>query len=642
MQARNKFKSNASSLLTALLLASAIAGISSGCGSERVPPSLSPESEDLDPGLDFGAAKGFNLLVVTLDTVRADYVGAFGGPHGLTPNINALSTRGVCFHNAVSVAPITAPAHASLFTGTYPPTHGIRVNGFHQLSPKNHTLAGILRRAGYRTAAVIGSVVLDASIGLDQGFDIYDDSIDSGNYHGVQTLERPASTVTDLALNHLAGWTDGGPPGFLWVHYFDAHHPYQPPQPFASRYPEAPYAGEIASVDQEFGRLLATLEASDLADRTVVVVTSDHGEGLGEHGEETHTHLIYESTMRVPLIMVPGNLLYNPVHIRQSVVSLCDITPTLLALLGVPASDGLGDPLAFDGIDLFDHLKQPEATRRSTVYMETLWPQLMHGWEPIYGLRSPEDKYISAPVPEYYQISDDPAEIRNLLPNADRHILERADHLRSALSLFPGAKEPVIPVDSSDTTITDQLTALGYVVDVDSATPGPQAVKPEPLSTMIVRWQNRWQELLASAEARDANTREVLLRSVALSPDNSSAHVKLGEFFMNHKEISKANRCFIQATLLAPDSADAWMRLAEVRGANKDWSGAEEAIERAHRLAPDDYRVAMLEGRLAFSVGQWDRVIEKMLEARRGAPPVLYKKIDALIRRAERKVREDY
>lgn len=609
-----------------------------GCGGTgQEQPTEPPPTASAEDELRAGTAEGFNLLVITLDTVRADHVGIFGGPPGTTPALDAIGERGLVFRQAVTPAPITLPAHASVFTGLNPPAHGVRINGFHRLAQDQHTLAEILRRAGYNTAAVIGSAVLDASMGLAQGFDHYDDAIgDRGGDDGTP-LERSASVVTDLGVTQLGSWVDSEKPSLLWLHYFDAHDPYEPPAPFDARFADDPYLGEIAFVDQEVGRLTVALDRLGLAANTLVVVVGDHGEGLGEHGETTHTHLIYDSTMRVPMIIVPGDLLDHSVALDKTVVSLCDVAPTVLSLLKVPAVNDNGAPLDLDGADLLTYIDS-DVGRGREVYMETMWPQLMHGWAPIRGFRSSTDKYISAPVPEYYRLDEDPQELKNLLPDADERTRDRIGILSKKLGRTSEESGMGIAPETMDPTTVEQLLALGYVVDIEAAGRPQSSVEPEPLSIMIERWQQRWHELLESHEAQLANSREVLLRSVALTPNDPAAHLALGEFLMTHGDITAAEKCFTRTTELDPDGVDGWLRLADVRGATEDWAGVEAAVAQARRVAPDDYRVATLEGRLAFFRGDAKTALERFRAARRTAPPDQQRNLDLWIRRAEQRL----
>ncbi|HZN53925.1 MAG TPA: sulfatase, partial [Candidatus Polarisedimenticolaceae bacterium] len=372
------------SLRTAAMgIALAGAFVAAGCGGSRAP----------------------DLVLITLDTVRADRLGCYGHKGGLTPNVDRLAARSVLFEDASAAVPITLPSHATLFTGRYPTSTGVRNNGTFVLPEGETTLAERLRERGWKTGAVVAAYPLQSRYGLAQGFDIYDEELPRTFSRGqplpVHFNERDARAVTDRALEvwkRLAGGRR-----FLWVHYFDAHAPYAAPDPFGAAHREAPYEGEIAFVDAELGRLLAAI-AHDAPDAWIVV-TADHGEGLGEHGEKTHGVFLYESTLRVPLVIrAPGRW---PEGRRVTApVTLADVVPTLLSLAGMPAATGL------DGENLAPLLEG--ATPGRDVYAESYLPLLEFRFSPLTMIRDGALKYIDAPVPELYDVRADPAESRNL------------------------------------------------------------------------------------------------------------------------------------------------------------------------------------------------------------------------------------
>lgn len=536
-----------------------------------------------------GAAAGYNVLLITLDTVRADRLGCYGYERAETPAIDGLAKRGVRFADAVTAVPITLPSHATIMTGVMPPKHRVRLNGFQQLPEEATTLAEVLRGRGYRTGAVVASVVLDAARGLDQGFDSYDDQMTSeGRAVMAGAVERPAAEVTSAAIRWLDTSTGAAAPFFLWVHYFDPHDPYAPPEPFRSRHAGAPYDGEIAYMDSEIGRLLAHVAELGAAPRTVVVLVADHGEGLGEHGERAHSHLLYESTMRVPLVIAPGELIKRPIVMDGGVVCTADVAPTLLDLVGVAGGlpDGDGQSLvagtAKEGEDAGD--------AERAVYMETLWPHLVHGWAPIYALRRHGDKYISAPWPEYYDLARDPGERENLLagdrPPAKADLPESAGALALALEGMVGESASVEGGASASegASITEsarrQLLALGYAAGATlEAGAAAGSVAPVPLREMIHLWQARSDSITGSADMQARMTLDVQERSVLLDPTNANAHRSLGEVRMLMKDFARAEESFAEAVRLGPGDMDNWLRLAECRKARNDRPGFEEALE---------------------------------------------------------------
>jgi arylsulfatase A-like enzyme len=321
------------------------------------------------------------VVLISIDTLRADHVGAYGASRAHTPTLDELAARGVRFEHAFSPAPITLPAHASLLTGLEPPQHGVRGNGAFRLPEEALTLAEALRAAGFATAAFVGAFVLDRQYGLAQGFDAYDDRMTSRRAAGATGFaERRADAVVDAALAWLATAPERF---FLFVHLYDPHANYDPPPGFRAAFPRHPYAGEIAFADAQLARLLAGIRERWPDDRTLVVATSDHGESLGEHGEATHAYTLYDATQRVPLLLAGPGLPRGAV--ASPVVRLVDVTPTILALAGLDAPPGS------PGRDLRGALSGSEHEPRAA-YMETLATQLDFGWSPLRAVGPPPPK----------------------------------------------------------------------------------------------------------------------------------------------------------------------------------------------------------------------------------------------------------
>ncbi len=397
------------------------------------------------------------IVLVTIDTLRADHVGCYGDAQARTPVIDGLAADGVRFEVALSPVPLTLPSHTSILTALDPPRHGVRHNSMYRLGAGPATLAERLRAQGFATAAFVGAVVLDPRFGLGRGFDTYDDATDPRRPGVIGFAERTADHVVDAALR----WVDGAPPRFfLWVHLYDPHAPYLPPDDLLREFPGAPYRGEIAFADRELGRLLASLRARFGAGDTLVVVTSDHGESLGDHGELTHGYSLYDSTQRVPLVMAgPG--VPKGVVVRDP-ARLIDVAPTVLGLAGAPPLDGV------DGADLRPLIAGREKQPRRT-YMETWATQLDYGWSPLYALRTDVSKLVDAPQPELYDLVDDPAEIHNL---ADARPADAAA-LRSEVEALAARSAPAAaPVELSEADRA-RLESLGYVVS------SPVSVGPE-------------------------------------------------------------------------------------------------------------------------------------------------------------------
>jgi arylsulfatase A-like enzyme/tetratricopeptide (TPR) repeat protein len=399
-----------------------------------------------------------NLILITLDTTRRDRLSCYGYPKKTTPNLDDLAADGILFEEAFTPVPITLPSHATILTGLYPFQHGARHNGSYVLSDSLTTLAEMLRSKGYRTGAVLAAFPVDRRFGLAQGFDDYEDRIPAlSGSGGGETVERRAPEVTRLALAYLD--RQGERPFFLWVHYFDPHASYRPPEPFASRFYGDPYAGEIAAMDASIGDLLKGLESRGLRDRTVLLVAGDHGEGLGDHGEPTHTLLIYGATQKVPLLAWfprAGTWAGDPWRGRRvrGAVGLIDLLPTAWNALGFER--GELPPIA--GRSLLP-LVEGAAHGHDWLYHETLAPELDYGMGELRGLQIGSWKYIRGTQPELFDLDRDPGEIENL---ADREG-ERVRTMEAGLAKILEAERPAHALgDISEETI-EKLRALGYM-----------------------------------------------------------------------------------------------------------------------------------------------------------------------------------
>lgn len=383
------------------------------------------------------------VVIVTLDTTRADHLSIYGRGDVSQPGLERLASNGVVFDQAISVSPLTLPAHASLFTGLLPGAHGVRDNGDPALSGEHVTLATALKARGFRTGAFVASVVLDADRGLAQGFEHYSAvRPDAGS--GRPRMQRRADEVMDEAI----AWLDhvGGEPYLLWVHLYDPHRPYDPPPPFAAT--ADPYLGEIAFVDAQIGRLLDALDARRLTDRTVVIAVADHGEARGEHNERDHGIFLYEGVVRVPFIMrVPGVAARRVGDVVRSV----DVAPTVLDLLGMPPLTAAG------GVSLAAVLRGDERLPDLEAYAESSYPRRF-GWSPLYALRDDRFKFIHGPNPELYDLLRDPAERHNIVEDRRSVAAAMRQRLSSLRPEVSARRTAVIPA-----ALSERLAALGYV-----------------------------------------------------------------------------------------------------------------------------------------------------------------------------------
>jgi arylsulfatase A-like enzyme/Tfp pilus assembly protein PilF len=400
-----------------------------------------------------------NVLVVTIDTLRVDRVGAYGSRAGLTPAMDALAKEGVVFEQATVPVPLTRPSHVSLLTGKLPFQHGIRDNFSFSLGASHRTLAELLKAKGYATGGFVGAFMLNAQSGLDRGFDEFDDSFEErgGQSAFLAEHQRVAGEVEQRAGAWIERVARREAPFFAWVHFYDPHSPYDPPPPYRARYAGRPYDGEVAYTDSVLGRLLARLDRLGLQGRTLVVVTSDHGEGLGDHGEAEHGFFLYETTVRVPLIIrLPGGL---PAGLRiPSEARSIDVLPTVLELVGASAAAPPGIP----GRSVAAALSGPAGATPPS-YAETLFPRLHFECAELRSIRFDGWKYVEAPRPELYDLRADPNERSNLYAREGR----RAASLRSRLlDTMGGSLEAAIvakPGAAPDAETQRKLASLGYV-----------------------------------------------------------------------------------------------------------------------------------------------------------------------------------
>lgn len=396
-----------------------------------------------------------NLLIITVDTLRADHTGIYGYDRVRTPNIDNLGQNGVIFTHAISHVPLTLPSHCSLFTGNLPLHHGVRDNGY-RLPDFNVTLAEILKKKDYRTAAFVGAFPLDSRFGLNKGFDVYDDSYGSTNpVRDLSFIERKAEEVNDRAIRWITENKEDR--FFVWIHYFDPHAPYEPPPPFDHEYAGREYDGEIAYSDRILGELLEKLDLLELTEKTLIVLTSDHGEGLGEHKEKTHGIFIYDSTLRVPLIFSNPKILPENKVISDQ-IALIDIMPTALDLMGwnpIPKTEGRSLKPLLSG-------KKP--LPRQICYIESVAAMLDRNWAPLQGIRTKEWKYIDAPAPELYDLQRDPKENNNIIdekPDVAKRLKQDLQNMIVNSSMTPvprGASESKMDEDTRK-----KLRSLGYV-----------------------------------------------------------------------------------------------------------------------------------------------------------------------------------
>ena len=561
--------------------------------------------------LSHGAARDFNVVLFTLDTLRSDRVGCYGYGGVETPVIDGLAAAGVRFADAVSVVPMTLPSHASIMTGDYPPTHGARDNGTYRVVAQRETLAERFKAAGYSTAAFIAAFVLDHRFGLDQGFDVYDDQITAQHRAaGAEPLnpQRAGDVVTDAAMRWLESHHAQQPERrfFAWVHLFDPHLPYNPPEPFRSRYAADPYDGEVAFTDVQVGRFVDRLRELGQLERTLIVLVGDHGEGLGDHGESGHSLLIYGATMKVPLVFYCPALIPEGRVVADRVVATIDMAPTIADLLGLPA-------LECDGLSLL----QPDVDPDRAIYLETTAPELNHGWSPLYGLRRHRDKVIEAPTPEYYDLHADPGELQNLwsdrLDEAEP-LAERLDALLSAFAQGGGEGESGLALDAD---ARRKLEALGYIGSGAAPELGPL---PDP-KDMIARFDEDQRRANALVAAEQPQAAIPLIKGLlAVTPRDASLWSLLSLAQTQTRQIDDAIESRLRAIEIQPNDANAWVALANLQYGRGDAEACRVSLAEAERLDPDLGEIYLTRARHAVRDKQYDRAITECEAAARRDP----------------------
>ena len=548
-------------------------------------------------------------VLVTIDTLRADHVGAYGAGPGRTPVLDGLAAAGVRFENAISPAPLTLPSHATLLTGLDPPDHGVHHNTLFRLGENVPTLATHLRQQGFATAAFVGAFVLDARFGLARGFDVYDDqlALSGPTSGGASVAERPANEVTNAALAWIAGAPDRC---FLWIHLYDPHAEHHPPEPFASRFSGDLYSGEIAFADEQVGRVLAAIEARWPDGATLVAVTSDHGESLGEHGEETHAYTIYDATQHVPLLLRgPGLPAGTTIG---AMVRLADVAPSLVELLGAPPLPGA------KGLSVRP-LVAGEQDAPRTAYLETLATHFDWRWSPLFGIRSATRKYVRAPRPELYDLLADPGETRNLA-SAEPGLTAELDRALDERLGDRGSTRPNLALDAAERA---RLEALGYVAPTAEAV---GALGSETLGVVggtdpkdelhLVREMHRVNELLGEQRFEEA-----LAAANGLGERGIEIEVLRVRAALGAGRLDVARALARRLVKDAPEYAFSHTVLGRVKEIDGDALGAAAAYERALALeAPSAAPLTGL-GRLAEAAGRRDESRSYYERARRATIP---------------------
>ena len=654
-----------------------------GCGCSGGEPEPAAETHAVPqtetPTTAHIGGRGFNVLFVSVDTTRADHLGCYGHPQVKTPNIDRFAAEGTRFAWCISSAPLTLPSHATMLTGSYPFLHGARDNGFFKLAEENVTLTELFKEAGYATHAEVAALVLNHKYGLDQGFDSYGDvepeqhevrarkparsaDLDSSETGELEVepephviaIERDAEEITTHGIELLREQARRDEPFFIFLHYFDPHFPHDAPERFTSAYEDGYYA-EIAYFDEQFGRLMDAVGDLGIADKTLVILTSDHGEGRGEHGEFTHSSFLYDSTLHVPLIMwCPGQIPAGQVVSTQ--VRLLDLAPTVVDFARLPRTAQM------QGTSLLGVLAEPTLDMELPCYAETMVPKTMFGYSQLRALRTNDWKYILAPRAELYEVAEDRLEVFNKAMVET----ERADAMRQELREIiadspppPGSRGAWRSMDAMEMR---RMAALGYVsstlTEDPTLTSGSELDYFEPLGInprdrievvecmssglgafrmgrydLAEKIFQRFMELEPDNPVgpsylgrtytileREDEAVEMLRRAVELRPAGYVDQRMLGKLLVKRREFDEAERCFRLASEYNPNDHESRINRGMILAAQERYDDALAEYNAVLTADAEMPRVHFLKGAALRRSGLLDQAVTSLTEAVRLDP----------------------
>ncbi len=524
-----------------------------------------------------------NLVLITIDTLRADHVGCYGYAKARTPNLDALCAAGTRFDAAYSVVPTTLPSHTTIMTGAYPMKTGMHDFSGNKLPAGQPTIATVLKSRGYHTGAVVAAAVLDSRFGLNAGFDSYLGNFDFNRLEeqNLDAMERPATEVVDQALKWLKERKPG--PFFLWVHIYDPHAPYVPPAPYAERFKDDPYDGEIAYADAQIGRLIEALRAQRVFDDSVIIVTGDHGEGLGEHNEKTHGFFIYDTTLHVPLIvrLQKGSRQQRTI---KTPVSLVDLMPTALQALADKV------PAEAQGRSLLPLISGKEQDV-SELYSETYLPRLHFDWSELRSIRRDNYHFIDGPKPELYDLARDPHETRNLINSKQALTAELRGILAQTIKQNT-PEQDLAEKTSLDPAMMERLRSLGYAAVAGSTNPTiSDRDLPDPKDRIQVY------ELVSEGidDAQHGRLDESIVKlRAALAQDTHSVpiHYLLALNFYKKQDFPAAAREFSEVLKVSPSYALAAYYLGLAQARSGDFDSAIASFKHALELDATNFSAA--------------------------------------------------
>jgi arylsulfatase A-like enzyme/Flp pilus assembly protein TadD len=548
-----------------------------------------------------------NVVVISIDTCRADYLGCYGFAGDISPRIDEIASESILFENAVTPMPLTLPGHCSMLTGRIPPYHRIHDNEGYVVADSEITLAEILTRKGFATGAVISSFVLDSRFGLSQGFYSYNDTFDESlDRTGIS--ERRGAETTKYANAWLDKHKDER--FFLFLHYFDPHYTYEAPEPFSSTFDKNPYAAEIAYVDHCIGQVIDKLKQLDLYDSTLLIITSDHGEGLGEHGESYHGYYIYQGTVRVPMILKFPKC-RRGVKFPQT-TGLIDIVPTVCGLLKIEP------PSNIQGRDLSAYLHKAQTNpENKSYYCESLLAT-QYGCNPLLGIISEDAKYIHTTRPELYDLQTDPAEKNDLIKS--RPDQAKAMQKILAETLDDAAKDVADAQNILDTESKAKLESLGYVsggmikqsYDFDQSRPDPKdMIEFHVLNSRAGFYVH---------EGKFAQVEKICEKLLQINDEYPETYNHLGRAVLGRGDNEKARECFARYVELRPTQAGGYNNLALALTRLDDRAEAAKVLEKSIELNPDFAQAHFNLGRVLGRMGQFEKAISHLNRAKELAP----------------------
>lgn len=551
--------------------------------------------------------RGLNVILVTIDTLRADHVGIYEEGNADTPHLDALAREGVLFERCIAQTPLTLPSHTSILSGTYPLYHRVRDNGGFRVPGQLEFVSEVLKEKGFSTSAFIGAFVLHSRWGINQGFDTYSDEFEISKYKAI-LLENDRNAESVLA--DASAWIKKNKDKqfFTWIHLYDPHTPYNPPSPYDEKNPGNPYRGEVEYTDHQLGAFFSFLKENNLYDKCLIIAAADHGECLGEHGEEEHGLFIYESAVWVPLIIkAPVEF---PVKRIKHVVELVDLAPTILHMLDIQV------PRSYQGESVLNLMLGKERKKENIAYTETFYPRLHFGWSALKAFYRGEWKYISAPGEELYKVDIDRGEKENLAlrePSEAKRIKKRIWHFqkqKSKNALSPGAIKNMAKKD------LERLRSLGYVTGTAAVETSLEKNLPDAKDKIHV-YQDFKEAEKRMNEGKYDEAIQRITSVIRSDPAIIDAHVLLGQCYRNKGMHREAIESFYHVLEMKPDYNFTMIDLVTSLNALNQYEKAKEEIRKFLKRFPQDYILYEMLGNVYFYQQDYENALkpyEKSIE----------------------------